>query len=124
MMFSDNNKAIYLQIADRIGDDIVLGKYPDGARLPSVRELAADMEVNANTVMRSYETLSQAGIIFNKRGIGFFVATGAQQRVIADRRQDFLHDEMPRIFRQLEILGTTPTQLAELYQKYLNKSAK
>lgn len=71
MVFNENNKAIYLQIADKICDDIMLGALKDGDRIPSVREYAASMEVNANTVMRSYEYLERNDVIFNRRGIGF-----------------------------------------------------
>ena len=64
----DPNKAIYLQIADRIMDRIMDGTFAADQRVPSVRELAAEVEVNPNTVVRSYEWLEQRGIIFNKRG--------------------------------------------------------
>ena len=73
MQFKEN-QTIYLQIAERISDEILLGHYAIGSRIPSVREYAALVEVNANTVMRSYEFLQTQSIIFNKRGIGFFVS--------------------------------------------------
>ena len=72
------SRAIYLQIADRICDDILLGQYEEEWRIPSVREYASIVEVNANTVMRSYEYLQSQEVIYNKRGIGFFVASGAK----------------------------------------------
>ena len=77
MQFKEN-QTIYLQIAERISDEILLGHYAIGSRIPSVREYAALVEVNANTVMRSYEFLQTQGIIFNKRGIGFFVSPDAK----------------------------------------------
>ncbi len=80
MIFEENNKAIYLQIADRICDDIMQGKYDSDNRIPSVREYAASVEVNANTVMRSYERLTSRNLIFNKRGIGFFVSPDAKEK--------------------------------------------
>ncbi len=72
------SKAIYLQIADRICDEILLGQLGEEERIPSVREYAAIVEVNANTVMRSFDYLQSQNIIYNKRGIGYFVATGAR----------------------------------------------
>ena len=66
------SKAIYLQIADRICDEVLLGQYQEEERIPSVREYAAVVEVNANTVMRSYDYLQTQGVIYNKRGIGLF----------------------------------------------------
>ena len=71
------SKAIYLQIADRICDEILLGQFGEEERIPSVREYAAIVEVNANTVMRSFDYLQSQNIIYNKRGIGYFVAPGA-----------------------------------------------
>ena len=73
------SKAIYLQIADRICDEILLGQFGEEERIPSVREYAAIVEVNANTVMRSFDYLQSQNIIYNKRGIGYFVSTGARQ---------------------------------------------
>ena len=66
------SKAIYLQIADRICDEILLGQFAEEERIPSVREYATIVEVNANTVMRSFDYLQSQNIIYNKRGIGFF----------------------------------------------------
>ena len=63
------SKAIYLQIADRICDEVLLGQYREEERIPSVREYAAVVEVNANTVMRSYDYLQSQEVIYNKRGI-------------------------------------------------------
>ena len=67
------SKAIYLQIADRICDEILLGQLGEEERIPSVREYAAIVEVNANTVMRSFDYLQSQNIIYNKRGIGYFI---------------------------------------------------
>ncbi|MEX1302542.1 MAG: GntR family transcriptional regulator, partial [Desulfotignum sp.] len=66
--------AIYLQIADLMCERILLEDWQENNRIPSVREMAVDLEVNPNTVMRAYAFLQQQGIIFNKRGIGYFVA--------------------------------------------------
>ena len=85
MQFKEN-QTIYLQIAERISDEILLGHYAIGSRIPSVREYAALVEVNANTVMRSYEFLQTQGIIFNKRGIGFFVSPDAKIKIKSYRR--------------------------------------
>ncbi len=120
-MISDNNKAIYLQIADRICDDILEGKYEPGGRLPSMRDCAASMEVNANTVMRSYDHLASLGIIANRRGIGYFVADYALHTVKQLRTRQLLQDEIYDVFRRLAQLGITPAQLMEFYTQYLSK---
>lgn len=119
MIFQENNKAIYIQIADRIADQILQRDYPPGSRLPSVRDLAADMQVNANTVMRSFERLSLQGLIFNRRGIGFFVSDDAADRILASRGEDLLSNRLQDIFELLSRLGITPDQLAYRYRTYL-----
>ncbi|HEV3326742.1 MAG TPA: GntR family transcriptional regulator, partial [Puia sp.] len=73
MQFRES-QAIYLQIADYVCERILLKEWPPGDRVPSVRELAVLLEVNPNTVMRTYEFLQQQAILFNQRGIGFFAA--------------------------------------------------
>lgn len=88
MKFKES-KSIYLQIADRINDEILQGQYAEEGRIPSVREYAATVEVNANTVVRTYDYLQGQEIIYNKRGIGYFVSAGAKDRIITLRKDIF-----------------------------------
>ena len=80
-MAFNNDKAIYLQIADRLSDEILAGTYKAFDRIPSVREYAATLGVNANTAVKAYDQLAQEGIIYNKRGLGYFVAEDAQRHI-------------------------------------------
>ncbi len=122
MEFNDSNKAIYLQIADAIADDVVMQRLRPDERIPSVREYAARVMVNVNTVMRSYDHLSALGVIYNKRGLGFFVAPDGAERVKAQRRKRFIDEGgIDRIFKQLQLLDITPDELAHMYTKYLNE---
>ena len=82
-------KAIYLQIADRICDEILLGQYKEEERIPSVREYAAIVEVNANTAMRSFDYLQSQEVIYNKRGIGYFVSVGAKKKILSSAKDIF-----------------------------------
>lgn len=124
MIFNENNKAIYLQIADKICDDIMLGTLNEGDRIPSVREYAASLEVNANTVMRSYEFLERNGIIFNRRGIGFFIEKEAAETIRKMRKETFFSGECDYFFRQLMTLGISPEELTQLFKKYLTENKK
>ncbi len=119
MIFEENNKAIYLQIADRISDDILQGKYDSDSRIPSVREYAASVEVNANTVMRSYERLTAKGLIFNKRGIGFFVSPDAKEKIIEEKSEDLMKRQLPPLFKLMNHLGISPDDLKNEYTDYL-----
>lgn len=117
----DPNKAIYLQIADRIMDRIMDGTFAADQRVPSVRELAAEVEVNPNTVVRSYEWLEQRGIIFNKRGCGYFVTPQGPETVSGLRRADFYADELPKFFDRIRSLGWSPMELASEYENFLKQ---
>lgn len=122
MIFEENNKAIYLQIADRISDDILQGKYDSDSRIPSVREYAASVEVNANTVMRSFERLTAKGLIFNKRGIGFFVSPDAKEKIIEEKSEDLMKRQLPPLFKLMNHLGISPDDLKKEYQNYLTEN--
>ena len=115
------SKPIYLQIADRICDEILQGQYKAGERIPSVREYAATVEVNANTVIRSFDYLQGQDIIYNKRGLGYFVAQGGRERILELRKAVFLRDELPEFFRQLEMLDIPLSDVEKMYQDYLQK---
>lgn len=112
-------KSIYLQIADRICDEVLLGQYAEEARIPSVREYAAVVEVNANTVMRTYDHLQSQGVIYNKRGIGYFVSPGAPDLIRSLRRDYFLKEEADYFFNQLHTLDISAEELARMYDAYI-----
>lgn len=120
MEFKDK-QAIYLQIADYICEQILLGKWPLGERIPSVRDLAAMMEVNPNTVMRTYEFLQNKEIIFNKRGIGYSADEQATEKIRAYRKERFLTNELPEVFKNLYLLDIGIDDLQSLYQKFIEE---
>lgn len=107
----DSNKAIYLQISDVICERILSGDLKPEDRIPSVREYGASIGVNPNTVMRTYEKLTNEGIIYNKRGIGYFVSVNAKETVLMNDRKEFLENELPGIIRRMELLGLDPKNL-------------
>jgi GntR family transcriptional regulator len=104
-------KGIYQQVADQLRERILAGEWEEGERIPSVRELAAAIGVNPNTVTKSYQALVDLGLIENQRGLGYFVAPGAKQRIVEQIREEFVRDELPRIFRTMRVLGWAPKDL-------------
>lgn len=120
MTFNENSKPIYLQIADAIADAIMSGEYPEEGRLPSVREYAAQVEVNANTVMRAYDTLSQRGLIHTRRGMGYFVSPDARARIVGERSKQLLGSGLDSIFSVMMHTGITPDQLRDAYAAWLD----
>ena len=120
MIFKET-KAIYLQIAERICDEILLGQYEEEGRIPSVREYATIVEVNANTVMRSFDYLQLKNVIYNKRGIGYFVASGAKKLILSLHRDAFLENEINYFFKQLYMLDISINDLGEMFDKFVKK---
>jgi DNA-binding transcriptional regulator YhcF (GntR family) len=111
----NNQLAIYLQIAEHVCDRIQLLQWPAGEKIPSVRELAVSLEVNPNTVMRSYEHLQQMGVIHTRRGLGYFVSPDAVSNIAAARKEQFLQEELPQFFRRLLLLGIELDELKDRY---------
>ena len=105
------NKAIYLQIRDSICERILSGELKPKDRIPSVREYGASIGVNPNTVMRTYEKLTQEGVIYNKRGIGYFISQEARDLVLESSRKEFIENELPVMIRKMELLGLDPKEL-------------
>jgi DNA-binding transcriptional regulator YhcF (GntR family) len=118
MQFQQNGQAIYLQIADYICEKILLKEWKPEDKIPSVRELAIQLEVNPNTVMRTYEFLKQQEIIYDKRGIGYFVTPNGLKQAISYRKEEFTEKEMPSIFRVMYMLGIEPDDLKTKYEKF------
>lgn len=123
MTFKEN-KPIYLQIADRIMDEILQHVYEEEGRILSVREYAGVVEVNANTVVRTYDYLQNQGIIYNKRGLGYFVSTGAAQKIVALRKETFLQQVLPDVFKEMYLLHIPMETLAEMYETYQEERRK
>ncbi|WP_028908831.1 GntR family transcriptional regulator [Prevotella sp. AGR2160] len=112
-----NDKAIYLQMAERLCDDILAGKYKSDERIPSVREYAVMLEVNTNTAVKAYDELSREGIIYNRRGLGYFVASDAAERIHGHRREAFFKEMLPDVFRQMTLLGIDIEEIEERWIK-------
>ncbi|MCI5451196.1 GntR family transcriptional regulator [bacterium] len=118
-----NTKAIYLQIADSICDSILSGEYPEDGKLPSVREVAADVEVNVNTVARSFEWLQSQDVVVTKRGLGNFVNIGARAAVERLRRREFFEEQLPEMFRTMVTLGISIEEIMENWETSRQSSA-
>lgn len=117
MEFS-TNKAIYLQIAELLMDEILCGALAEGERIPSVRDYAARVEVNVNTVVRSFDHLAQREIIYQRRGLGFFVSEGAKDKVLELRRNEFFSEQLPQMFQAMRTLGIELDEVVRKYEEF------
>lgn len=113
-----SSEAIYLQIVDYISDKILLKKWLPETKIPSVRDLAFTLEVNPNTVMRSYEYLQNAEIIYNKRGVGVFVTADGIHKIKALKKKKFLDKDLPLLFKNMYVLGIELKEIQDLHGKF------
>ena len=116
MEFSEP-KGIYQQIADQIRERILQGDWQTGERIPSIRELAVELGVNPNTVTKSYQTLTDRKIISNQRGRGYFVSEEASENILSEMKEEFVRDELPRMFRAMRLLKIGIDDLADYFAR-------
>lgn len=117
MQFRES-QAIYLQIADFVCEKILLKEWKPEQRIPSVRELAVQLEVNPNTVQRTYEFLQQQQIIYNQRGIGYFVDNAAPANAVEYRKNEFTEKDLPAVFRNMYLLNMDLEELKPRFEKF------
>ena len=116
MDFKDT-KAIYLQIADYVCEQILMKRWKENERILSVRELGVNLEVNPNTVLRGYEFLQNKDIIMNKRGIGYFAAEDAIMKIKTYKKQEFIENELPTLVKLLQMLDMDLNELETLIKQ-------
>ena len=109
------HKPIYLQICDQLYGQILSGELKADDRLLSVRDLGIELGVNPNTIMRSYETMTASGIIYNKRGIGYFVAENAKDLVLNEMKNEFINNELPQVIKKMKLLGIGMEEINNLF---------
>ena len=110
------HKPIYLQICDQLYGQILSGELKADDRLLSVRDLGIELGVNPNTIMRSYETMTASGIIYNKRGISYFVAENAKDLVLNEMKNEFINNELPQVIKKMKLLGISMDEISNLYK--------
>lgn len=118
----NENQAIYLQIADFFCENILQKKWLPDEKIPSIRDIAVQVEVNPNTAMRTFNYLQDKGIIFNKRGIGYFVAVDGFEKTLELKRKEFIQQELPQVFRKMELVKLSFEELHRLYTVHKSKS--
>ena len=123
MNFSEN-QSIYLQITEFVKEQILLNKWQKEEKIPSVRDLAAELQVNPNTVMRAYDFLQQQGIIYNRRGIGNHVSSDAGEKILAAWKEKFLQSELPVYFKNMLLLEIGFDELERFYKSFVKEHHK
>lgn len=117
----DDERPIFLQVAELIENQIIDGTMPEGAQVPSINELAAFHRINPATALKGVTRLVDAGLLFKQRGIGMFVATGARARLLAQRREVFSEQYVRPLVTEAAKLAISPAQLAAMIQKEVGR---
>ena len=117
----NKGKTIFLQIADMMCENILIRKWKEGDRIPSVRDMAVALEVNPNTAMRTYAYLQEKEFIYNRRGIGFFVSSRAGEKVLKLKKEEFLDSDLPQLIKSMQLLNLNFKELEKLYEKHKNE---
>jgi GntR family transcriptional regulator len=123
MEFRDK-QAIYLQIAEYVCEQILLKNWQAGVKILSIRDLAIFMEVTPNTIQRTYDFLQQKQIISNRRGVGYFVEDDGVEKVLAYRKEIFLENELPQMFRNMYLLNISAADVAKKYEEFIKLNYK
>jgi len=117
------SQTIYMQIADHISEQILAGQLQAGDKVLSVREMATSIAVNPNTVMRTYSYLQNQDIIFNKRGIGYFIAEEALHKTRHMKKEAFINQYLPVFFKNMDLLNIELSELEKMYSEYRERKS-
>jgi len=113
----DENRPIFVQIAERIEEDILAGRLAEEEQVPSTNQFAALYQINPATAAKGVNLLVDQGILYKKRGVGMFVATGSRERLMEKRRELFFEQYVVAMVRKATRLGIEEEQLIKMIQK-------
>ncbi|RED63789.1 GntR family transcriptional regulator [Cohnella lupini] len=113
----DDSRPIFLQIAERIENDIIEGRLPEESQVPSTNQFASFYQINPATVMKGVNLLVDQEILYKKRGIGMFVATGVRAKIMDKRKEQFYEQYIVSMVKEAEKLGITADQLTEMIKR-------
>ncbi|NLI67460.1 MAG: GntR family transcriptional regulator [Bacilli bacterium] len=118
------NKPIYIQIREKIEDQIIRGQLKEGEQAPSTTQLVNFYKINHVTVLKGMNQLVDEGILFKKRGIGMFVAEGAREKLIQKRKQSFIEDYIVELVQEAEKLGITNEEIISFIKQVRGRESK
>jgi GntR family transcriptional regulator len=111
-----NKQTIAAQISEYVSENIMCGIWNSDDKLPSVREYAAEIEVNVNTILKAYNQLELEGIIEKKRGIGYFVSGNARRIIEDDKKREFIKHQLPEFLKAVKMLSLTWDDLKPYFE--------
>ncbi len=120
----DDTRPIFLQLADRIADDVLRGVYEEEQQVPSTNELAAYLRINPATAGKALNRLVDAGVLYKRRGIGMFVSTGAKTLIAGERQQGFVDHYVAPLLTEAQALGLSTEDIVRLIEQEAKESVQ
>ena len=115
--YLNEERPIFLQIAEMLKDDIVSGAYPEDSQVPSITEFSIAFNINPATALKGVNILVEEGLLYKKRGLGMFVASGARQQLIGRRKEGFYRDYIQPMIREARRLEIGSGELMEMTER-------
>ena len=113
----NDNQPIYKQLKELVVQRIMDGSFSEGESVPSVRQVAADYQINHLTVGKAYQELVESGLLEKRRGLGMFVTAGARNALTNNEQQRFIDEELPAFAERVKVLGMDMSNVVELLRK-------
>ena len=113
----DENRPIFVQIAERIENDIIAGELPEESQVPSTNQFASFYQINPATAAKGVNLLVDQGILYKRRGLGMYVAPGARAKLLEKRREQFFEQYVVLMLQEADKLGITMEQVTEMIQR-------
>ena len=120
----DGTRPIFLQLAEMLEEGIISGAYPEDGKIPSITEFSATLKINPATALKGINLLVDEGLVYKKRGVGMFVATGARDALLQKRRESFYTERVRPVAREASSLGLTLPELTGLVERAYNDEEK
>ena len=112
-----DERPIFLQIAEQLEEGILSGVFPEESRVPSITEYSVTYKINPATALKGINMLVDTGLLYKKRGLGMFVATGAKEKLKSQRRDRFYHDYIEKLVREAKNLGLDASELSDMINR-------
>lgn len=116
MVFNEE-KPIFQQLAQQLEEGILSGAYPEEGQTPSITEFSVTYKINPATALKGINLLVDEGLLYKKRGVGMFVASGAREKLRGQRRERFFESYVQNMVREARNLGLTEQELIELIER-------
>lgn len=116
-MTFQEERPIYLRIAEQLEEGILSGTYPEESRVPSITDYSVNYKINPATALKGVNLLVDEGLLYKKRGLGMFVATGARARLLSRRRELFYSNYIEKLIREAKHLGLTAIELKDMIER-------